>query len=81
MIRNATQPVFPKGNLLKKNKEPKKKNNERPVENAAAMDIRKPSGGLRQLLLDADVHSYLEKPRQNARLSHIYHRPRHCYAI
>jgi len=78
LIRNATRPVFYKENSLLKEKRTKKENTKRPVENAAAIDIRKPSGGLRQLLLDADVHSCLEKPRKNARLSHIYHRPRHC---
>jgi hypothetical protein len=34
------------------------------VENAAAMEIREQNGGLRQLLLDADSHSCLEKPRK-----------------
>ena len=34
------------------------------MENAAAMEIREQNGGLRQLLLDADSHSCLEKPRK-----------------
>src|SRR5439155_17657611 len=67
LIPNATRPVFHKENSLLKEKRTKKENTKRPVENAAAIDIRKPSGGLRQLLLDADVHSCLEKRRKNAR--------------
>jgi hypothetical protein len=34
------------------------------VENAAAMEIRTETGCLRQLFLDADSHSCLEKPRK-----------------
>jgi len=75
-IRSATQPVFHKGNPFKKEKEKrtKKEKEKRPVENAAAMEIRQ-IGGLRRLLLDADSHSCLEKPRKSTRLFHIYHRP------
>jgi len=55
----------------RKKKEAKKK--ERPVETAAAVEIKK--GGLRQLLLD-DFHRCLEKPAQKSlRLFHSYHRP------
>jgi len=78
-IRNATQPVFHKGNSLQKEKRTKKEKGL--WKNAAAMEIREQIGGLRQLFLDADSHSCLEKPRQSARLSHIYHRPDGRYAI
>jgi hypothetical protein len=66
-IRNATQPVFHKGNLLQKEKEKrtKKEKEKGPVENAAAMEIRKTIGGLRLLFVDADSHNCLEKPRKN----------------
>jgi hypothetical protein len=62
LIRNATRRVFHKGNPLQKEKRTKKE--KRPVENAAAMEIRDENGSLRQLLLDADSHSCLEKPRK-----------------
>jgi len=65
LIRNAIRPVFYKENSLLKEKRTKKENTKRPVENAAAIDIRKPSGGLRQLLLDADVHIFIDR-RYNA---------------
>ncbi|HJZ63826.1 MAG TPA: hypothetical protein VKD70_05875 [Candidatus Acidoferrum sp.] len=64
LIRNATRPVFHKGNPLQKEKRTKKEKQKRPVENAAATEIREENGGLRQLFLDADSHSCLEKPRK-----------------
>src|SRR5215471_9719046 len=81
LIRNATRPVFPqRGNSLQKEKRTKKEKG--PVENAAAMKIRKTGGGLWPLFLDADSHSCLEKPPQKTlRLSHIYHRPYHYQSI
>src|SRR5437667_11597766 len=51
LIPNATRPVFHKENSLLKEKRTKKENTKRPVENAAAIDIRKPSGGLRSFCL------------------------------
>jgi hypothetical protein len=64
-IRSATRPVFHKGNSSTKEKEKrtKKRKRKQPVENAAAMEIRTTIGRLRRLLLDADSHSCLEKPR------------------
>src|SRR5215471_8435072 len=80
LIRNATRPVFHKGKLVTKRKKNLKR--KRPVENAAAVKIRKTGGGLWPLFLDADSHSCLEKPPQKTlRLSHIYHRPYHYQSI
>jgi len=73
-IRNTTRPVFHKGNSLTKEKRTKKE--KWPVENAAAMEIRKQIGWPSAPFFDADSHSCLEKPRRKtARLFHIYHRP------
>lgn len=77
IIRNATRPGFPQGKLVKKRKKNQKRKRKRPVENAAAMEIRQRIGCLRRLFLDADSHSCLEKPRSIARLFHIYHRPQY----
>jgi len=46
-VRNATRPVFPEGNGLKKKKNQKEK---RPVETAATMEIREKRADSQQLL-------------------------------
>jgi hypothetical protein len=64
-IRNATRPVFHKGNSSKKEKEKRtKKEKENGLWKMPQLwKSAKTIGGLRQLLLDADSHSCLEKPR------------------
>jgi hypothetical protein len=62
LVRNATQPVFHKGNSLQKEKRTKKEK-QRPVENATAVEIGTIIGGLRHRFSEADSHRCLEKPR------------------
>src|SRR4030095_11700221 len=65
VIRNATRPVFHKGNSLIKEKRTKKEKQNSLWKMPQPWKSAKQSGGLRRLLLDTDSHGCLEKPRKS----------------